>query len=104
MINEDGRQKELTPLDKKAYGFTCKFDNNEGVYKLMIRSFKKRTINIVPDKNQFAAQMIINGRQSYLKKVYIDAMHDLVIPKVRYIELFGKDVQTGKQNYEKIQF
>ena len=104
MLNEDGRRKELTVLDKKAYGFSCEFDNKAGVCNLTIRSFKKRGITIAAEKNQVTAQMLIGGRQSVLKKVYIDAMHALVIPKVRYIELFGKDAQTGKQNYEKIQF
>lgn len=104
MLSEDGRKKELTSFDKKAYGFICTYDKNKGVYKLAIKSFKKRIINIVPGNKQFEAQIAINGKQSYLKKVYIDAAHAFVVPKVRYMELFGKDVITEKQNYEKIVF
>jgi len=102
MLSEDGRKKELTSLDKKAYGFNCELDKNEGVYKLTIRSYKKRKIKILPGTKQFEAQMAINGKQSYLKKVYIYATHTFVVPKVRYMELFGKDKSSGKNVHEKI--
>ncbi|OGR46823.1 MAG: hypothetical protein A2X34_05410 [Elusimicrobia bacterium GWC2_51_8] len=48
------------------------------------------------------AEVIINGRPAILAKMFIQARDRLLGPKVEYIELYGKDLQTGEACREKI--
>jgi hypothetical protein len=54
---------------------------------------------------------LANGKHVYppkkfhpaiLEKMYIKASDGLMGPKVEYIELYGKDPQTGGKRYQKI--
>jgi len=48
------------------------------------------------------AEVVIGGRQAVLEKIYINASDGLTGPKVQYIELYGKDLQTGAKRSQKI--
>ena len=48
------------------------------------------------------AEIVIDGKPAYLKKLYIDATEGVVLPTVNYVELFGEDAKTGQQRHEKI--
>ncbi|HAJ80124.1 MAG TPA: hypothetical protein DCO75_10165 [Fibrobacteres bacterium] len=52
--------------------------------------------------NKAVAEIIINGRNSYIDKVYINSRETRMFPKVNYIEIFGRDVKTNEAMYEKI--
>jgi len=48
------------------------------------------------------AELVIGGRPAVLGKMYINASDGPTGPKVHYIELYGKDVQTGRKRFQKI--
>ena len=48
------------------------------------------------------AEAVIDGRPAVLEKMYINAADGLTGPKVLYIEVYGKDLQTGQKRRERI--
>jgi len=48
------------------------------------------------------AELVIDGRPAVFEKMYINASDGLTGPKVHYIELYGKDLQTGRKRFQKI--
>jgi hypothetical protein len=102
MKAKSGQREKLGFFEKKAYGFECKYDKKKGIYRLVIKSFKKRAIEVSGDKQGVKAEIIIDGKPAYLEKLFINANNAKPFPKVSYIELYGKDKETGKKVYEKI--
>lgn len=102
MKAKDGQREKLGFFERRAYGFKCKYDKSKAVYRLVIKSFKKREIEVSGDKQGVKAEIIIDGKPAYLEKLFIDANNAKPFPKVKFIELYGKDTKTGKKAYEKI--
>jgi hypothetical protein len=53
-------------------------------------------------KDAVHAEGVINGRPVVLEKLHIHATDGLPWPKVHYIEVYGKDLQTGERLREKM--
>ncbi len=102
MAAKDGHREKLGFFDKKAYGFKCKYDKANGMCHLVIKSFKKREIEVYGGKEGGKAEIVIAGEPAYLEKMFITESEGRPFPKVRSIELFGKNKTTGKKVYEKI--
>ena len=102
MLAEDGRRTNLSWIEnKKAYGFSIKPFPSANGYKMTLVAAPERQI-IVKKKAAVRAEMVINGRPAILEKIYINAAEGLTGPKVQYIELYGKDLQTGENIREKM--
>lgn len=102
--DEDGRRMELRALEKKfAYGVKHKKLDSSGQYEIELTAYDKRKLLLkqVAD-NKAIAYIKINGKLSILDHLYIVADNSSWWPKVKYIELFGRDEKTGQRSYEKI--
>ena len=44
---------------------------------------------------------LADGRNHVVEKIFIFAEETFLLPSVKYIELFGTDVETGEEIYEK---
>jgi hypothetical protein len=53
-------------------------------------------------KDALHAEGVINGRPVILEKLHIHASDGLTGLKVHYIEVYGKDLQTGEKRHEKM--
>ena len=62
----------------------------------------ERQFTVKKEKGTFRAEAVIDGRPAVLEKLYIDASDGLMGPKVHYIEVYGKDLQTGQELREKM--
>jgi len=103
MLAEDGRREKLNWIEKKkAYGFTIKPDRSVKGYKMTLVAAPKRQIIVKKEKDAFRAEAVIDGRPAVLEKMYINASDGLTGPKVQYIEVYGKDLQTGEKRREKM--
>jgi hypothetical protein len=101
-LAEGGHTKELKGIERKmAYGFSV--DSREG-NRLVIDMKADVGRNLVVDMHEgvYRAFMEINGRQAILEKIYIFAKETLMLPSVKYLELFGVDVASGEEVYEKL--
>ena len=103
LLAGDGRREELNWIEKKlAYGFTVKPDPSVYGYKMTLVAAPEKQIAVKKEKDAVHAEAVINGRPSVLEKLYINASDGLTGPKVHYIEVYGKDLQTGEARREKM--
>jgi hypothetical protein len=58
----------------------------------------QRSITVKKVGSAVRAEIVIDGRSAILEKIYINASGHTV----HYLELYGKDVQTGEKRFEKI--
>ena len=102
-LAENGSRKELSWIEKKkAYGFAIKPDPSVNGYRMTLVAFPERQITVKQEKDAVRAEAVIDGRPAVLEKMYINASDGLMGPKVHYIEVYGKDLQTGEQRREKM--
>ena len=59
-------------------------------------------IVVFRDGEAFRAAVPIEGRPSWLETIYIDASRKGLSADIRYVELYGKDRETGEARYQKI--
>jgi hypothetical protein len=103
MVTKGGRKEKLNWIEKKkAYGFTIKQDPSVEGYKMTLVAAPERQITVKQDKDAVRAEALIDGRPAVLEKMYINATDGLTGPKVKYIEVYGKDLQTGEERHEKM--
>ena len=62
----------------------------------------KREIKVYRVKDRFRAETIIKGQPAFLERVYVKSTKGGIIPKVEYVELFGKEIKKGDDLYEKL--
>jgi hypothetical protein len=102
-LAEDGRRKELSWIEKKkAYGFTIKPSPSASGYTMTLVAVPGPQITVKKEKDVVRAEAVIDGRPAILEKMYINASDGVTGPKVHYIEVYGKDLQTGEQRREKM--
>lgn len=96
-------REELNLFEKNmAFGVKTRRDAKKNVFTMTLAAYPKRAIMLFMEKGKAMAQTVINGRISYLEKIYISSSEAKPLPKVNYIELFGTDGATGEGKYEKI--
>ncbi|OGR40709.1 MAG: hypothetical protein A2X28_07950 [Elusimicrobia bacterium GWA2_56_46] len=101
LLAEDGRRKKLNWLEKKkAYGIKIKPAPNG--YILTLASASWLPLLVKKDGDAAHAEVKIKDRPVILEKMFIQAREKLLGPKVEYIEVFGKDLETGAPCREKI--
>lgn len=103
---EDGRRMELREIEKLfAYGVkSSKIETEKNQYKIKLVADDKRDLTLI-QKEPFKAVVntLINNKSSQLIHLYIFADNSGFWPKVKYIELYGKDSISGEHYYEKIE-
>lgn len=103
MLATDGHRQKLNWIEKKkAYGFTTKPDPSVNGYKMTLVAAPERQIIVKKEKDAVRAEAVIDGKPAVLEKMYINASGGLTGPKVHYIEVYGKDLQTGEERREKM--
>jgi len=99
MLAQDGRRENLNWIEKKmAYGINIKPYPSVNGYQMTIVSAPQRSITVKKVGSAVRAEIVIDGRSAILEKIYINASGH----SVHYLELYGKDVQTGGKRFEKI--
>lgn len=98
----DGSREEITLFQKKAYGFSVKY-NEAGYFDMRMKAVEDRELKIFFADGSPKAEIMINGRKAYLSKIYIDSEDTFTgIPKVNYYTLTGNDAETGEVIEEKV--
>ena len=103
--DEQGQKMELRTIEKwYAYGVEChKEEEHPDTYRVSLVAEKKKKFWLKQIAD-FEAVLLtkINNKLSRLEHLYIFADESGIWPKVKYIELFGSDIETGKKTYQKI--
>jgi hypothetical protein len=103
MLAEDGRRQKLSALERsRAYGFTIRRDASDQSYWMTLVSQKRRTIHIYQQNGKVRAVTVIGGHEAYLRKIYVKTRKSGLLRTADYFELFGDDLATGQDCYEKV--
>jgi hypothetical protein len=103
MLSEDGRREDLNWLERhKAYGFRVEPDNGRQVFRLWLMAYPEREIKVYQNESRVVAEMRIDGNPALLERIYIASTEGIFLPTVKYVELFGRDLNSNEERYEKI--
>ncbi|MDB5119133.1 MAG: CDP-alcohol phosphatidyltransferase [Sphingobacteriales bacterium] len=97
--DEDGQVQALTTLQKRlAYGIKSKLIA-KGKYELRFASYSKLPLYLLQsDANAYYVCAMVQHKKMVLNRIFVRVKDgSFNIPKVVYIELSGKDAETGKQ-------
>lgn len=103
MLAEDGRREDLNWLERnKAYGFRVERDKSKRVFRLRLMAYPEREIKVYQNGTRVVAEMRIDGNPALLEKIYIASTEERYLPTVHYVELFGRNLHSNEERYEKI--
>ena len=103
MLAEDGHREELTWIEKqKAYGFTVARDPAGNGYTLTMAAVPDRKMTVRKAGGAARAELVIDGHQAAVERIFVEATSGMFGPKVKYVELSGKDLETGQERTERI--
>ena len=95
----------LRYFQQAAYGFQKQKIESDGRIEIRLRALPDRQLVVrvaaVPGGCKAETFMTIDGQQAYLDKVFVFAEEGIILPTVRYIELYGRS-NDGHAVYEKI--
>ncbi len=101
---EGGKKQELSGIQRTlAYGLHTKATVGEsGSYDGYFFAYRKRKFVVkMSSEGEPIALFPINGKMQILKKLFAKVDETGMVPSVLYIELWGRDIVTGKEVYEK---
>ena len=99
---KDGQKEDLSWVEKSfAYGFKTKYDAKMNTADIDMVAKINRQIKVSEVQGEYRAETTIDGQSAYLEKIFISSSGKGMSPEISYMELFGKDIQTGEDRYEK---
>lgn len=98
---EDGRREGFNFLDKRAYGFKVA-PEQDGAWLLYMNATRDRSIRVLRWQGRWVAMAVIAGKPAVLERMYVSTDESALIPSVRWIDLIGKDMKTGKPLTERL--
>jgi|RhiMetdeSRZDD1v2_1073273.scaffolds.fasta_scaffold09809_7 uncharacterized protein DUF4833 len=99
---DENRREELTRVQRdRAYGVDVAPADSPGTYYLVFKADNKRRLTVRMANGCPVATTQIGGHTGILRKLFVQAKEDSVLPKVEFVEFFGEDVDTGEALYEK---
>lgn len=102
---EGSVRKELNYIQQTlAYGVDFKpIANETGSYEVVVVSYKKRKIKVSLDaKGNPIALININGKPQQFHHVFVQVEETgHLIPKILYVDIFGRDLKTGAEVIER---
>ena len=103
-VLENGGQQELTPIERKyAYGIDSQEKLEQNKFRVLLVALKERAIIVEKMNGPYSAIVSINGKQSILERIYVESKERLTgLPKVLYIDLFGRTKERGFPIRERI--
>ncbi|MFB3885833.1 MAG: DUF4833 domain-containing protein [Thermodesulfobacteriota bacterium] len=103
-VLESGKQRDLNVIQRKfAYGVHSCEKLAKNKFKVVLVALKEREIIVEKIEGSFRAIMVINGKPSVLERVYVESRERAMgLPRVLYIDLFGRIKETGLPINERI--
>lgn len=103
-ILENGQREELTSMEKKyAYGIVSQERTGSDKFKIILAAVKDREITVQKVNGDYKAFVDIQGKESILDKVYIEAREKSIgFPNIIHIDLYGHDETTKTPVKERI--
>ncbi|TAK45148.1 MAG: DUF4833 domain-containing protein [Saprospiraceae bacterium] len=99
-----GERRDLKWLERSfAYGYNAKKEKNDNSYWIELTAYDKRKIHLqkTPDGKPVAT-MTIGGKYCQLEYIWVFADNSGSWPKVKHVDLHGKNMITGEPVFERI--
>lgn len=97
-----GQRRELSWIESwLAYGYRVK-KKKENSLQIKLRAHKERFIELRKIGERWRAVININGEDSFLTHIYAYADESGILPDVKHVDLFGINIETGKEVKERI--
>jgi hypothetical protein len=65
-------------------------------------AYPERKLRVYQANGSYQAVILIDGHPAFLERIYVQSVNAAILPKVEYLELYGRDAGTGVNLYEKI--
>lgn len=102
MHANSGGKEELNWFEKKmAYGFSVAYDTKGDFWTMALVADIQRTVKVYKANGKYRAETLIDGSPAFIGRIYIKSIEGGMRPKVKYMEFFGKCIETGSNLYEK---
>jgi hypothetical protein len=103
-VLENGRQRDLNLIQRTfAYGIDSYEKLEKNKFRVVLVALKDREVIVEKMEDSFRAIVAINGKPSVLERVYVESRERLIgLPRVLYIDLFGRNMETGLPVNERI--
>lgn len=98
---KDGRREALSAIEHRAYGFRVVAEG-DGRWLLVLRAARDRSIRVLRWGGRWVAQVAIAKRSAVLERLYVEVDEGGVLPRVRWVDLFGRDMETQEPLHERI--
>jgi len=103
-ILENGTRHDLNFIQAMlAYGIDSQERLGENRHRIALVALKDRKIVVEKSPAGYRAVALISGKESILEKAYVKSEERMLgLPKVIYVDLFGRDLQTDVSVTERI--
>jgi len=103
LLASKGEREELSFFEwRMAYGFEVRPAGPSPGFVFTFKAREDRPVRIVLRDGCPVGIAAIGGRTGILRRIFIQADDRYLIPSVEYVEVFGSDLETGKELYERI--
>ena len=101
-LADEGEVKKLTWIQKTfAYGLKAKLDKEHKTVRVEVAADIGRTLVVKRIGDDYRAVSDIDGVESSLDRIFIQASGRGIFTRVEYIDLFGTSVTDQKEQYER---
>jgi len=103
-VLENGQKEDLSLIQRKyAYGIDSQEKPGRNRFRILLAALKERKIIVEKIGGFYKAIVFISGKPSVLEKVFVESEERLAgLPKVLYIDLFGRTQKTDLPIKERI--
>jgi hypothetical protein len=103
-VLENGGQRELNLIQRRlAYGIDSYEKLEKNRFRVVFVALKGREVIVEKMEGSFRAITAINGKPSVLERVYVESREGVIgLPRVLYVDLFGRTRETGSPVNERI--
>lgn len=99
---DEARHHPLNSLERdRAYGFETKPGDVAGTYTLFLKADRRRPVTVRVRDGCAEATTRIGDQVGVLQRLFVRSDEKFIIPKVEYIEFFGRSLETDEPVYEK---
>ncbi|HEU4385712.1 MAG TPA: DUF4833 domain-containing protein [Anaeromyxobacteraceae bacterium] len=103
MLAEDGRREGMNFIERiMAYGFSAEAAKEGEGFLVSLKAKKDRPLRLTLRGECPVALARIGDAEGVLRRIFVHATGEALIPTVDYVELYGKDPATGAELYEKV--
>jgi hypothetical protein len=102
-LAEQGQVQKLSWTQRTfAFGFKAKYHQASDTATVDMVADIGQPIKVQRVKGKYMATVDLEGQPSQLEKIYIQAHGKGISVTVEYVEIFGRDLKTGKETYARI--